>query len=731
MTVLDRWTRGVIRFRFLVVACWVLVAVVGAVSAVRLPALLSTSLAVPGTSSQQADTELAQHFQENPDGTFTVVFDVGKAGRTTLATLTRRVARAARSIPGARATGLHSSGGVVYGDVVTGLDLQNAQGYTVTLRRSLAGSGAQPAYVTGPPAIQHDLNPILAVDLRRGEMLALPVVLLLLVLVLGIRPALVIPFVFAACTITATLAVVYALAHVILMVSYVPNLVELIGLGLAIDYSLLIVQRFREEVVQSGVVDDAVVRTMSTAGRAVLFSGAAVAIGLSAVLIMPVPFIRSMGVAGVVVPLVSILAALTLQPALLSLLGRFGVRGLAEPTMARAYRAGRGLWARLARKVIRRHLIVLAVSACALAALVTPVMWLQLTPGSISAIPQITQSARGLRLLSDHVGAGAITPVEIVIDGGRRGRARSAGTSAAILRLGTNLLQDPEVFVVAIGPKAPYVDPSGRYRRIIVVGRHAFGAEASQRFVDRLRRSYIPKAKFPGGLGISTGGGPAQGVDFLARMYGAFPWVVLIVMVLSYLVLLRAFRSLLLPLIALILDAVSVAATLGILVVIFRFGAGSWLGLYRIPQIEGWIPVFLFAVLFGLSMDYEVFLVTRMREGWDDGMDSRLAVEYGLERTGPIVTAAALIMMASFAGFMIGRVAGLQEFGAGLAFGVVLDVTLIRILLMPSLMVLLGRWCWWLPSSIARLTGAKASPLVERERRGLSEEPLLASTSQR
>jgi RND superfamily putative drug exporter len=207
--------------------------------------------------------------------------------------------------------------------------------------------------------------------------------------------------------------------------------------------------------------------------------------------------------------------------------------------------------------------------------------------------------------------------------------------------------------------------------------------------------------------------------------------VIALVVVLSYFVLLRAFRSLLLPLVALLLDAVSVLASYGILVLIFRFGVGADLfGLYRASQIEGWIPVFLFAMLFGLSMDYEVFLVTRMREAWDEGETNTIAVVHGLERTGPIVTAAAVIMIVSFSGFMTGRVAGLQEFGAGLAFGVLFDVTVVRMLMMPSLMALLGRWCWWLPSPMARLTATEASPLAERERRGLNETAVGVLTSQ-
>jgi RND superfamily putative drug exporter len=252
---------------------------------------------------------------------------------------------------------------------------------------------------------------------------------------------------------------------------------------------------------------------------------------------------------------------------------------------------------------------------------------------------------------------------------------------------------------------------------MIVVGRHDFGQEATQKLVHQIRSQFLPGAHFPSSLRVYVGGAPAQGADFLTRVYGSFPWIVLLVLALAYLVLLRAFRSLLLPLMAVLLDAVSVAAAYGLLVVIFRFGIGAdVLGLYRVSQIEGWVPIFLFAMLFGLSMDYEVFFVTRMRESWDNYGDNTRAVTDGLTHTGRVVSAAALIMVAAVSGLVAGHVAGLQELGAGLALGVLLDATIVRGLLMPSLMALLGRWNWWLPAPVARLAGVEVSPLAGRER---------------
>jgi RND superfamily putative drug exporter len=211
---------------------------------------------------------------------------------------------------------------------------------------------------------------------------------------------------------------------------------------------------------------------------------------------------------------------------------------------------------------------------------------------------------------------------------------------------------------------------------------------------------------------VLAGGGPPQGVDFLDQAYRYFPWLVAAVLVLTYVLLMRAFRSIVLPLKAVMLNLLSVAASYGMLVAVFKWGVGhDILGLYRFGQIEGWIPIFLFAMLFGLSMDYEVFLVTRMREEWDHGRDNRDAVAYGLERTGRIVTAAAIVMVAAFSGFVAGRIVGLQEFGIGLAVAIFVDATLVRALLVPSLMALFGRYNWWLPGALARLVRVPESPL--------------------
>ena len=586
------------------------------------------------------------------------------------------------------------------------------------------------AYVSGQAAIQHDLDPIFSRDLKKGESIAVPIALLVLCAVFGLSLAATIPFLFAAATITGTLGIVYVVAHFMTMATYVTNLVQLIGLGIAIDYSLLIVYRFREELARGGAKDDAIARTMATAGRAVIFSGATVAIGLALLLFMPVPFMRSMGVGGFLIPLVSIAAAATLQPALLSVYGRRGtarahvavwLRGRHVPV---PHLAGtdveHGFWARLARAIMRRPLVFLAAGVALVVAAAVPAYGLQLTPGSAQGIPQTPQSVHGLNILRGAVGPGALSPTQVLVDAGAGRSVRAASVQDAIGRLERGLRADPEVLDVEAGSNGRFVDPSSRYEQVIAIGRHEYGDEPAQSFVSRLRHSIIPDAGFPADVRALAGGGPPQGVDFLHRSYAVFPWLVVAVLLLTYVLLMRAFRSVVLPLKAVLLNLLSVAASYGMLVTVFRWGVGSSVaGLYTFPQVEGWIPIFLFAMLFGLSMDYEVFLVTRMRETWDEEHDNVRAVSYGLERTGLIVTAAAIIMVAAFSGFVAGSIVGLQEFGLGLAVAIFVDATIIRAVLVPSLMALFGRWNWWLPARVARLVRTAPSPLGEPRTRAL------------
>jgi RND superfamily putative drug exporter len=712
----ERWTRFVLRHRWPILAAWLVIVAAGFVANMRLGPLLSNEFRVPGTDSERVRTILTEHFGDRSDGNFLVVArvadasDPGVRGR-----LEAAMRRAAADVPSAHADRLVPAGKhVLFGNITSTLDIVGAKKWTKTVRADVDHVAGAQVYVSGVAALQADIDPIFKQDLTLGEGIAAPVAVLVLLLVLGISFAVFIPFIFAFSAIFATLGVVYLLAHEMSMASYVVNLVFLIGLGIAIDYSLLVVYRFREEVRVDGDKDEAVVRTMATAGRAVVFSGATVAIGLALLIAMPLPFMRSMGVGGFLIPLFSVVAALTVQPALLSLFGERGTRRV-RILRGRPKGDGEGFWAGLARAIMKRPALFLAAGAALLIAAASPVVGLKLTPGSNGGTPAKQESVQGYKVLSAAVGPGALGPTQILVDTGHAGGAGDPPVRAAIARLVAEARHDSEVALVSTGTVPPFVDTTGRYAQIQVAGKHEYGAPASRSWTQRLRATLIPAARFPEGVRVLAGGGPPQGVDFLHQAYTNFPWLVLGVLVLTYVLLMRAFRSWLLPLKAVLLNLLSVGASYGVLVVVFQHGVGhALLGhVYAMPQIEGWIPIFLFAMLFGLSMDYEVFLVSRMREAWDAGEDNTSAVAHGLERTGLIITAAAIIMVAAFSGFVAGRVAALQEFGFGLAAAIFVDATIIRAILVPSLMALFGRYNWWLPAPLARAVRTKPSPLAQ------------------
>ena len=714
---MERWTRAMIRNRWAVVAIWLVVFLVSGAATSGLSDLLTNRFSLPGTDTERAENVLEDHFGQKSTGSFSVVVKGAPGSAEALVPKARAAAeRAAKELPTGKLAGVQAvSDDVVSALIVSNLEPADAKGHTDDMRDAAGTIPGAQIFVSGQAAIEHDLDPVFAHDLKIGELfIAIPIALLILMFVFGTL-AFLLPFIFAAAAIPATLGIIWIFANFMELTTYLQNLVMLIGLGIAIDYSLLVVYRYREEIRSGKSKEDAIVRTMETAGRAVVFSGSAVGIGLALMLFMPLPFMQGFGIGGLVIPLVSVLCALTLLPVLLYFLAARLDRVRLLPARLLERREGdSNMWVRLARSIMRRPAIFAAGTAALLVALALPVLALDLGPGSNKGIPQDLEGVQGLNVISDALGEGALAPTEIVGDTGRAGGVDDAGVRSAIGELQQGLRADPEVAQVTFGAGPQYVDPTGRYFKLEVVGKSEYGSPPSLDFVDRLRDGIIPRAGFPSGVEVYAGGGPPSGVDFLDLTYGAFPWLVLATLLLTYVLLLRAFRSVVLPLKAIVLNMLSIGAAYGLLVIFFKWGGADALGLISFDQIEGWIPVFVFAMVFGLSMDYEVFLVSRMREEWDAGKDNVAAVSLGLAKTGRIVTAAGLVMFAAFMGFVAGSIVGLQQFGFGLAAAIVLDVTIVRALLVPSMMALFGRWNWWLPENVSRIARVKPSPLAQK-----------------
>jgi putative drug exporter of the RND superfamily len=621
--------------------------------------------------------------------------------------------RAAAELPTGRLVSVQPvTENVTVAQIVSELEPADSKSRTDEMRTAIGPIPGATIYLTGQAAIEHDLDPVFGEDLLRGELIAIPIALLILVFTFGTL-AFLIPFAFALVTIPTTLAIVWIFANFMELSTYLQNLVSLIGLGIAIDYSLLVVYRFREELRRGLPRDEAIVKTMATAGRAVVFSGTAVAIGLAMLLFMPLPFMRGFGIGGLFIPAVSVLAAVSLLPVMLSLFGPRldGIRLLPRSWLEHRADSERGFWAVLARFIMRFPKTVAGVTAGFLILLTLPLLALELGPGSNEGIPRDLEAVQGYDALTAAVGAGAVAPTNIVVDTGRTAGAAEPAITGAVDRLERSLESDLEVALVRFDATRQHVDPTRRYLNIEVVGERDYGKPESLQFVSRLRGELIPAAGFPQSASVYAGGGPPGGKDFLDLTYSWFPWLLGAVLIATFVLLMRAFRSIVLPLKAIILNLLSIGAAYGLLVVVFKWGAGEWAGLIAYDQIEGWIPVFLFAMLFGLSMDYEVFLVSRMREEWDNGATNEQAVVLGLTKTGRLVTAAGLIMFTAFMGFVAGSIVGLQQFGFGLAAAILIDVTIVRALLVPSAMKLFGKWNWWMPERLARLVRVEPSPL--------------------
>jgi RND superfamily putative drug exporter len=714
---MERWTAFVLRHRRAVIGIWIAGVLVSAWVSSGLSELLTNRFSIPGSETARAEKILHDEFGQRSDGSFQLVFRTasGQSVGPALPELRAAGQRAADAVPTGRLVSADPvTDSVAVAAVSSALPPADAKGYADEVRAAAGSLEGGTLYVTGAAAITAELDPVFNDDIKKGELyIALPIALLVLLFVFGTLTVL-LPLLFAAAAIPTTLAIVWVFANFMELSTYLQNMVTLIGLGIAIDYSLLVVYRFREERRAGGSRDEAITRTMATAGRAVVFSGTAVAIGLALMLAMPLPFMRGFGIGGLIIPVVSVLCGLTLLPALLSLLGDRleRVHLVPKAVLRRREDEERNMWARLARAIMRRPLPFALATSAVLVALSLPILTLQVGPGTNKGIPQDLPSVQGLNLLGAAVGEGALSPTEVVIDTQRAGGVRDPDVRDAAARLVALTKQDPEASgVVGASLRPPFVEPSGRYIHLQVTGEHEYGTPEAMDFARRFRSDIVPTAGFPSGVDVYAGGGPPSSVDVIETAYDAFPWLVLAVLVATYFLLLRAFRSLVLPLKAIILNCLSIGAAYGLLVVVFKWGAGSALGLESYDQIEFWIPIFLFAMLFGLSMDYEVFLVSRMREEWDATHDNERAVALGLAKTGRIVTAAGLIMFAAFMGFVAGSILGLQQFGFGLATAIIMDVTIIRALLVPSAMKLFGRWNWWLPPNVARVFRVKPSPL--------------------
>jgi len=556
--------------------------------------------------------------------------------------------------------------------------------------------------VTGQKTIDRDFNKLSESDLQKGELrIGLPAALIILLLVFGSVVAGLMPLMITLPSIVVALGLVALLAQVFNLSIFVVNMLTGMGLALGIDYALFVVSRFREERGRGREQMDAIAATSATANRAVVFSGTTFVIAMFGMLIVPNSIMRSLATGAIVVGAVSVIASATLLPALLGLIGD-GVNRLRIPFFGRrsleqSNPEGR-FWGAIVRGVLRRPGLSLALAIAVLLAAASPVLGMHVGTSGVTALPDRFESSQGFAALQRDFPGATTSPVEVVVAKG----ATDSASLAALARLRTQLASDPRFGPGTIG--------RSQDRTVSVLAVPVRGDPSGDRAVAAVRdlRDHIIPRAFEGTDGeVLVGGTTSENIDYFDSVIGPAPWVIALVLGLTLVFLTVVFRSLVIAATSVLLNLLSVGAAYGLLVLVFQHGFGAGLfGFDQVDTIEAWVPLFLFSVLFGLSMDYQVFLLSRIKERYDelragarpgDDDPTTQAVVFGVASTARIITGAALIIVAVFAGFASGELIMFQQMGFGVAVALLIDATIIRSVVLPSTMHLLGRRNWYLP----------------------------------
>jgi putative drug exporter of the RND superfamily len=552
--------------------------------------------------------------------------------------------------------------------------------------------------IVGEESIDEDFSRAADEDLARGEMFGLALALIVLIVVFGGVAAALVPIAVAIASIVVALAVVAGIGQAFVLNFIVVNVLVMMGLAVGIDYSLFVVSRFREERRAGREIGDAVAVAGATANRAVLFSGATVVLALVGMFLVPHTIFRSIAVGAIAVVLISVLAALTLLPAALATIGD-RIERLRVPLLGR--RSGGGLWSRVAAVAVRRPVRSLAAGVAVLVALAAPYASVETGTAGVGTLPESFQTRAAYEAIEDAFGPQGTATADVVVCGDRTPELR-----AAVEQLRDELTQDPDYGATSVD-----VARDDSVTRVTVpVDDDAVGPEAMAA-VKELREHYVPRAFAGVDAEVLVGGQSADELDFAEIAADWQPVVFAFVLGLSFVVLVVAFRSIAIPLTAIATNLLSVGAAYGLLVLVFQHGVGAdLLGFQRADTVESWLPLFLFTILFGLSMDYHVFLLSRIRERWLATGDTVASVAFGVGTTARLITGAALIMVAVFAGFASGQLVMFQQLGFGLGAAVLIDATLVRSMIVPAAMTLLGRWNWWMPGRPRRAARLEPEP---------------------
>jgi RND superfamily putative drug exporter len=747
----DRLGRFVVRRAWWIIATWAVVLI----AAVPLAPQVSGQLSAGGfilddLESARAKALLGTELGAPPSALVVVLssetltagtptFEAAAADATRDIATAPHVARVVSHLLAPRQ--VSADGHTAYDVVFLDLPADDSPDALPILRGRLRSEPVLTVELAGGPAFYGDVQTVSEADLRRSELISLPLAALTLLLVFGSVVAAGIPLVVGGAAVIVALAAIFVVASLTPMSIFVLNLATLLGLGLGVDYSLLMTSRFREELAlrpdRPDRVAEAVRATVATAGRAVFFSGLTVLLGLLGLVLFEFMILRSVGIAGAIVVGLAVASALTLLPAILAIVGTRVDQLAIRRVAARPH--SEGPWARLARRVMRHPVAVLVPTLGCILLLGVPFLHVRFNAPDSSILPASVPSRAAFDRLQRDFGEGEFAPIVLAIR--TQGPATSRANLDALYDYSRRLQADRRVTrvdsLVDVDPRLTlaqyqllYGDPNGPRDRFVQTALAAttrndltaftlytpFGPnrDEGKDLVAAMRDPTGPLAA-PPGMHVLVGGGAADVADVVARVRADFPRTGLFIAISTYLVLFVLLRSVILPAKALIMNTLSIVASFGALVWIFQEGnLSALLGFQPLGFVETTQPVILFCVLFGLSMDYEVFILSRTKEAWDRTRDNREAVARGLERSGRIVTSAALVVVVVAGSFAFADIVLIKALGVGMAIAIALDATVVRALLVPATMRLLGRWNWWMPAALERFVATRL-PASEAE----------------
>ncbi|HUF08342.1 MAG TPA: MMPL family transporter [Rhodothermales bacterium] len=736
------------RMRWIVLAIWAVILVVtgGFLAPNASTALRAGGYFLPGSESARADEILGAEFNAGTISNLLIIFqsDDLTFDSPQFATEAQGALDEVAAVDGIKSVASvynTNNPSLVSADGRTALALVTVEGSEAEVQdktsevREPLESLSLNHWVTGTGAISHDVEITSEHDLRKAEFFTIPIVMVLLLLVFRTVISAAVPLILGGSAVVTALSILYLVGTQTDMSIFALNVASMIGLGLGIDFSLIIVSRFREELRLGRSTEDAIAITMATAGRSVTYSGIIVMLGMLVLtLLFGLMLVRSISFGVLLVAMTALLSAMTLLPALLAVLGHRieWLRVLPAPKPAR--QGEQGFWYTLSHAIMRRPWVWLGASLLLLAVLSLPVLDLKMYGTTSRVVPSTVESAEGVIVLSESFGANAVSPIQVVIHTDQPNGVWRPEFLSSLRELVERIDADPRVaqtlsIATLVGEMPPeqfeqlqpdefMADPGRAFAAsqfvnvfgendtavITIFSQHDQFATEHEEFVYDLRNDIIPGIRQLIVYDVLVGGNSAIYRDFEDFLYARFPYLILAVLALTFVILMMFFQSVFLPLKAIFMNATSILATYGLLILVFQEGWGAGvLGFEEIGRLNVFTPAVLFAILFCLSTDYEVFMLSRVKELYHETGHNEEAVALGLERTAVVITAAGLILIGTFGSFGIADVITIKEIGIGLAIGVFIDATIVRVVMVPATMRLMGDLNWWMPAWLKKI----------------------------